>query len=182
MTKENLSDWRKRKISGLMVPCDTQVVMPEAVTDKRIHDWLLSSDIEFFERVHGENSRDHDFVMVVDDEGRDRGLPWNPRAQFLSGYPIHAPIVGNAIFCSEGWTGEGVDFINLSPQAQTWLLDPQRMEDYRTWWKTDEVRDYAKEYFMRYPQKSPAYPHRDTAPTGTVDWSKSNLNPDPLKD
>lgn len=155
---EKLSDYRKREITGILVPCDISMAMPTKAVTMSIQQWLTTSDIKYFERVQGPNSRVHDFSMVVDDEGCDRGLPWNSRAQFLSGYPIHAPIVGNAIFWSVAMVDEGMDFVNLSGRAQHWLLDLDRAEEYSAWRHSDEVLPYAREYQMRYPQKPPVYP------------------------
>lgn len=161
MTEKPISGYRAREVGGLMIPCDERVALPTEVVIKRVHDWLLDSDIEFMEVVNGANTRPNDFVMIVDDEGRDRQLPWNPRAQFLSGYPIQAPIVGNALFFSMDWVDDGLDIVNLTDKAKTWLLDPARAMEYMAWTEAAEIRDYASEYLMRYPQRPPVYPKRE---------------------
>lgn len=152
---ENISGWRARELTGVMIPCDPAVAMPTETVRKNIHTWHLDGGIDFLERVHGINSRAHNFVMAVDDEGRDRLLPWNPRAQFLSGYPIEAPICGNALMFSEDFTDDGMDFVDLKDDAKAWLLDPARQQEFMAWSETEVVRDYGHEYLRKYPHGFP---------------------------
>lgn len=142
-----ISDWRKRVLTGLRVPVNENTKM-DLVTSS-FHDHLISSDIMFAERVHGSNSRQQGFVMMVDDDGRDRGQAWNPRAHFLSGYPIQAPIIGNALFFSEGFVDDGMETLSLHNLAINWLRDPARLTEYGIWLKKN--RDYAFEYRTTYP-------------------------------
>lgn len=146
---ENISGWRARQLTGVYVPAD-QGEKIEKFT-KSVHEWLLSAGIDFAERVTGRNGTIHGFCLVIDDEGRDKGMPWNPRAQFLLGYPIEAPLVGNAIFWSTDWTDDGKDFVSLFEEAQRWLLDPAREREFTAWLADPEVAGYSSEYRLRYP-------------------------------
>lgn len=149
--QDQIAPWRQRELAGIIVPCDARIAMPHEVTIRSVHKTMMDAKIDFPERVSAINCKTYGFSMVVDDEGRDKRMGWNPRAQFLSGYPIMAPIVGNAIFWSEDFTDDGMDFVSLTKGAATWLLDPQRQHEYHAWRETDEVKDFAAEYLRNYP-------------------------------
>jgi hypothetical protein len=112
---------------------------------------MKKANINFFERVNTQHGHDNHFVMVVDEDGRDRRLPYNPRAQYFSGYPVHAPIVGDALFVSEDWVDDGIEFVSLTDKGLAYLQDPvkQEIDGYPTWRAAHDA--YILEYTMRYP-------------------------------
>lgn len=119
-----MSDYRSRVLSGIMVKPDLELTEVEGP----LGELLKAADINYLERVHGAHSRPNNFVMLVDEDGRDRGLAYNPMAHYLSGYPIHAPIVGTCLFFSEGWSDDamGVDLKNLSDLGRDFLKHPRQ--------------------------------------------------------
>jgi len=125
--------YRTRQLRGLMVPSDERVALPK-VTTQSLQQWLTQADMDYLEIVSGTiHAREHGFCMLVDDDGHSRRLPWNPRAQFLSGYSLASPILGNALFFSFGWVNQGHDPIDLKPEAAEWLTSPDRLADYQDW-------------------------------------------------
>ncbi len=54
------------------------------------------------------------YVMVVNDEGLLRKLPFNDTGCIMYGTAAHGhPIVGDIVVMKEGFTSEGVDFVNF---------------------------------------------------------------------
>jgi hypothetical protein len=150
MQDENIPDYRLRELTGIRVSCDERLEVGEPI-HQSLHLHLIQANIEWPERVHGANSRSHDFVMMVEDDGHQKRFAWNSRAHFLSGYPIDAPIVGDALFFSEDWGPEGMDFQNIKQSAIDWIGDPARADEYARW--LSDNSDYAHEYRMNYPPK-----------------------------
>lgn len=71
---------------------------------------------------------ENNFVMVVNEDGHDLKDPYNPRAQYLSDYPLQSPIVGGAIFLTEVMYPDGADFISLSESGQRYIQDGAKWE------------------------------------------------------
>ena len=70
----------------------------------------------WIEIVHPGGLKDP-FVMIVNDEGLIKGLPWNVAGCLLYGTPVHgSPIVGNIVIMKEGWTDDGKDLLGLSEE------------------------------------------------------------------
>lgn len=60
-------------------------------------------------------------IMLVDEDGRHKDLPHNPRASFLYGQLVHGqPIVGDAFIVGEYIGAEGADFCDL---PEKWTLE-----------------------------------------------------------
>ena len=54
--------------------------------------------------------------MLCNDEGAIRGLEANPVGSVLYGSAIHGALIyGDIVLMKEGWTPEGLDFIDLEP-------------------------------------------------------------------
>jgi hypothetical protein len=174
-----MTDYRDRRIKAILVPSDEEIQIGE-LEEKSIREWLEVANITWLSFVNASSTMN--MSMMIDDDGLSRGLPWNPRAHFLCGYPTEHPIVGDAIMLSLAHTGEGMDAVDLVPEAAKWLKDPARAEEYKTWLAQPAAQGYFYSHRFAYPQRPPVYPQPDTAPTGTVDWTKPNLHPDPLKD
>lgn len=135
---DNIPSWQGKVLKGLHVPADQRVAVE--VKELSIYEWFKLTGINFMERVHGHNSRAGDFVMVIDEDGRQRRLPFNSRAQYLSGYPLFAaPILGDAIFWSEDYGMDGMDFVNLRPNAEAWLKDNAQQNSKWEDWKRDNA-------------------------------------------
>ena len=144
-----MSDYRSRVLSGIMVKPDLELTEVEGP----LGELLKAADINYLERVHGAHSRPNNFVMLVDEDGVDRRLQYNPKAHYLSGYPIHAPIVGTCLFFSEGWDGQamGIDLKNLSAAGRKFLQHPRQggIELGFTGWMTINA-NYTSEYSIKY--------------------------------
>lgn len=146
-----MTDYRDRVLKGMLVPAALLATNQPAstVTTSSIREHLAAADIDFLERVHGLNSRDNDFVMLVDGDGRDRALRYNPRAHYLSGYPLAAPILGNVLFFSEGYGDEGMDIQDLTDTGEAWLTATERTDGYSKW-LVDNAGAVSL-YTMRFP-------------------------------
>lgn len=127
-----MTSYLDRKIKALIVPADTRIQPHIETSSIRKH--FTAAGFDFFERVHGANSRPHDFVMLVDEDGKRKAGRYNPRAHYLSGYTLEHRIVGGAVFCSEYMGDGGMDIQHLSDQAEAWLTDPNVLgEGYENW-------------------------------------------------
>lgn len=128
-----MTDHRDRLIRGLMVPADVEVDLKEPET-LPLREWLTRLNFEYFEMVRNTGPAiDHDFVMMVDEDGYAKQKPWNPRAQFFSEYPLHHLIVGDALFISEAWGDDGFDLVDLTQRAERWLTHPDRKAEFSNW-------------------------------------------------
>lgn len=171
-----MTDYRSRLIKAILVPSDEKVQIGKLEEDT-IQNWLTRANFDWMGFVHGQlKELGVEFTMIIDDEGHDNRLPWNPRAQFLSGYPLDAPILGDALFVSRDWRDDGYDVVDLIEPAAKWIKNGMRASEFRYWLDAPENRDYNVEYRMKYPQ--PVSP----PPVGTLDWSKPDLRPKPLQD
>lgn len=116
-----MTDYRDRVLKGIMVKPDLEMTDVQG----SIRDLLAAADINYLETVRGAHSRHNNFVMVIDEDGIDRRLTYNPKAQYLSGYPIAHPIVGTALFFSETMVDLGMDLVDLSTQGESFLKHPR---------------------------------------------------------
>lgn len=56
----------------------------------------------------------HPYCMVVNDEGLLRELPLNSAGSIFYGTSQHgSPIVGDIVLMKEGWTNDGLDFVEF---------------------------------------------------------------------
>lgn len=146
-----MTELRDRILKGVFIPANQEV--KGSVDELPLKRWMEKANIHFPSRVHGANSRGRDFMMVVDDAGHDRELAWNPRAQFLSGYPMNHPIVGDAIFFSEAFIDDGMEFIHINKLAELWLTDMARLSEFANWRR--EYQEGFAYYLGMYPGKPP---------------------------
>jgi hypothetical protein len=116
-----MSDYRSRVLSGVMVTPDLELTEVEGPLGQL----LSNANIKYLETVRGAHSRHNDFVMVIDEDGHDRRLQYNPKAQYLSGYPVHHAIVGAALFFSERMIDMGMDLVDLTPKGRDFLKHPR---------------------------------------------------------
>lgn len=78
----------------------------------------------FVERVKPAGLRATDYVMLVNDNGISMGLPDNATG---SGLYRHR-IVGDIVIMKEGWTREGVDFVDFKPGEADRLIEEFRKQ------------------------------------------------------
>lgn len=131
-------------LRGFIVSADERI-QPSIDTDTLPH-LLRRAGIDFFEIVRTNILHTHDeSVMFVDDDGHQRGLRPNRRAQFLSGYPLEHPIVGDVLFLREVMSYEGADTATLTDLALTrYFTSSATAEDYGQWLDTPLVREYSE--------------------------------------
>lgn len=144
--------WRDREMVGILVRAVGDADNAPKTVSGSINSLFLKAGIEFAERVHGQHSRLNDFVMIVDDEGRDKQLPYNALGHYLSGYNIQAPILGDVLFFSEDFTDDGMDIIPLRDRGKQFLLDPKSggVELSFAQWCRVNI-GYISEYYAKYP-------------------------------
>ena len=151
-----MADYRDRRISGIMIPFDERVEIP-GPEEHSIREWLEILDIKYFGTVNA--SSKFNMQGLIDDDGLDRRLPWNPRAHFITGYPVDHPIVGNMLMVSMEFTGEGHDVVSLKQEGIDWLGDKAaRGEEFSTWLRQPVAQGYFHEYRLRFPQPPVTYP------------------------
>lgn len=142
------------QLTGIIVPSDTNRKI--RVHHGTIQELCKQAGWNYFEIVRTFNGRDHDFVMLVNDDARSEGNPYNPRAQYLSGYPIQSPILGDALFLSEAWIGDGYDCINISAKGQAYIREPSKWAEvsltgnFQTW--RIAMQEPIQFYEGHYPQ------------------------------
>jgi PAS domain-containing protein len=152
-----MTDYRDRRIKAILVPSDERIEIGE-LQEKSIREWLEIANIKFLAIVNA--SSDFNMSMIIDDDGHDRRLPWNPRAHFLCGYPTDHPIVGDAIMVSLDWVDDdGKDVVDLKEEGQAYLADKgKRGEEFAAWLAQPEGRWYFHEHRRRFPQPPVEYP------------------------
>jgi hypothetical protein len=154
-----MTDYRDRRIKAILIPSDERMEVGEP-QERSIREWLEIANIKWLAVMNA--SSDFNMAMVIDDDGHDRQLPWNPRAHFLCGYPVDHPIVGDTIMVSLDWIDGGKDVVDLKQEALDYLTDKAaRGEEFRTWLSQPVARGYFHEYRLRFPQPPVEYPKRD---------------------
>lgn len=97
-------------MKAILVPVDLTEPMKEVEGEFR--EMHRAAGIEFCERVNTRPMHDRfHTVMVVEEDGRDRGYPINYRASMICRHP-HG-IVGPVLLLSEGMTSDGMDFLDV---------------------------------------------------------------------
>jgi len=134
-----MPDWKDRVLKALYVSTDHEGDFE--LLELPLRELWEKAGIKWPCQVRTEAVRDIGFVMVVDDDGHDRGLRWNPRAQYLSQYPAEHGIVGGALFFSEAWDEDsmGIDLVDLTQTAQDWLMAESRKHSFQDWRRTNKV-------------------------------------------
>lgn len=145
-----MTDYRDRVIRAVHIPSNEGVEIPPA-EERTIGEWMKLANIEWLTFVN--MSTTMNMVGMMDDDALRKGLPWNPRAHFLSGYPIDHPILGDWVAASLDWVDDGKDFVSIKPESEAWLLDKgKRGEEYSSWLSQPTARGYFHEYRLRFPQ------------------------------
>lgn len=140
-----------RVLKAFHLPADERVMT--GVYEESIPNLLRRAGIEFMARVNTELLAQHRCVMVVDEDGHDRRLPVNRRAQFLSGYPLEHAIVGDALFFGEAMDAEsmGIDFIDIPQVAlDSYLKNSAVHEGYAEWLFTPAVKRFSDQHSLYY--------------------------------
>jgi hypothetical protein len=153
-----MTDYRSRRIKAILVPADEHIEIGE-LQEKSIKEWLEVANIKWMAFLNASSTMN--MRMMIDDDGHDRGLPWNPRAQFLCQYPIEHPIVGDVIMLSLAMVGDGMDAVDLVPEAAAWMKDAARAPEYWAWIRDPAIRGYAVRHRRNHPQPPPVYRTKD---------------------
>lgn len=111
---------------GLIVPANPKEAIREM--EAPLADLCRNAGFRWASIVRTKLGSENNFVMVVNEDGHDMRDPYNPRAQYLSGYPLQSPIVGGAIFLTEVMYPDGADFISLSEPGQRYIQDGAKWE------------------------------------------------------
>lgn len=120
-----MTTYRDREVSGIMIPCDDSIeINPEPVRSS-IAQWLEKANIQWM----GTLNCPLGMIGIFDDDGHSRRLPWNARAQFIADYPI----VGNIIIFSQAWVDDGIDIVDLKPEAVKYFNRPELPDEYSVW-------------------------------------------------
>lgn len=130
-----MADWRDRVLKALLLPADDSKE-PELLT-LPLRELLQRADIKYLAQVRTHPAQENQFVMVIDDDGHDRRLPINPRAQYLSEYPVEHGIMGGALFFSEAWVDDGFDLVDLTDMGHDYLTAESKKHAYRDWLKAN---------------------------------------------
>lgn len=106
------------------------------------------ANIKYIEIVQMQTMHDHGFVMVLDEDGLDRRLPLNRRAQFLSTYTLDHPIVGDALFFSLVREPMEGDFLSDISQKSLddYLQNDEVKQGYDEWLASPPVMGYSKQF------------------------------------
>lgn len=146
-----MTDYRDRQVRGVLIPCDERIAIGEPET-KSIRDWLKAAEIDWMTLIHSASIA-LNLSLLVDDDGASRRLPWNSRAHFLSGYPITAPILGNAIVVSLDYISDGYETVDIKSEAEAYVMDKdKRAEEHRAWLVNSAHQRYFATYHRQFPQ------------------------------
>lgn len=146
-----MADYRDRKVTGIMIPTNPEIEIPE-LQEHSIREWLEILDIEWISFINA--SSEFNMQGMMDDDAIRRRLPWNPRAHFITGYPVDHPILGNMLMGSMDFTDGGHDFVSLKQEGIDWFGDKEaRAEEYATWLRQPVAQGYFHEYRLRFPEK-----------------------------
>lgn len=149
--------YRDRVIKVLYIPADERVAAT-VIEGKMVRELLQMSEIDYLERVNTQTMHDHDMVMAISEDGRDRRKPYNIRAHFLSGYAPHLPIVGDAFFMSERRVDDGLDFADLSDKALAYwnmMQDAEGLMGFYHW--TQEYAQHLESHHHYFPPAPETY-------------------------
>jgi hypothetical protein len=136
-----------RVLKGFLLPSDETV--KTGVYEEALKDLLKRADIGMPEIVRTRHLADTNCVMLVDDDGHSRGLPVNRRAQFLSGYPLAHPIVGDVLFFGEAWNDEdpGMDLVSIPADSLSkYLQNDEVRAGFSAWIWSQPVMDFSERY------------------------------------
>jgi hypothetical protein len=148
-----------QRFTGFIVPADERIQTGK-YTETLPH-LLQRANIKFYGIVRTEYLNPYDnSVMFVDEDGYHRGLPPNRRAQFLSGYTLDYPIVGDALFLGEKMGMDGAYIVSLTDRAlEQYFQNTEVHEGYAKWLWSEPVIEFSERHGLYLHGKSPI---RDT--------------------
>lgn len=118
------------------------------IYEETLTDLKKRAGLKYIEIVQMQTMANHGFVMVVDEDGLDRRLPLNRRAQFLSTYTLDHPIVGDALFF--GLIRDPMEGDSLSSIPQKALTDYLQndavKQGYNEWLYSPPVMEYSRRF------------------------------------
>lgn len=144
-----MTDYRDRKVKALFIPADERMAIGKPET-KTIREWLEFANIKYMGFVNA--SSKIPLSLIIDEDGLQRGLPWNPRAHYLCGYPTDHPVVGNGLMVSMAMVDMGMDAVDLTPEAESVLAEAKQGEQFEAWLRQPMSQGYFHEYRLRFPQ------------------------------
>jgi hypothetical protein len=98
-------------VKAILIPADL-AKDSEEIDGPDFASLLRIADIDLMEIVRTPQMHNHlQVVMVVDDDGHRRGLPFNQRGHAVSAYP--GDIVGNVLIMREVWADDGMDLVSV---------------------------------------------------------------------
>lgn len=164
-------------LKAVIIPADPKLDFIEREVPFR--KLLTLAGWKFFEIVRTQYGRDHNFVMLVNDDAREAKSPYNPRAQYLSGYPLEAPILGTVLMLTETQGYNGYDMANISDEARRYIQDGAKWEKgagFDQWCQAfyEPIHFYTKSYPL------PREEYKQQPSTTTVDWDSKDRHPKPM--
>lgn len=146
-----MTDYRDRVVRAVLIPSDERVEIPPA-QERTIGEWLKVAGIEWLTVVNMSSTLN--MAGIMDDDAIRKGMPWNPRAHFLSGYPVDHPTLGDWVVGSLDWVDDGKDFVSIKPESEAFLMDKgKRGEEFSAWLAQPSARMYFNEYRHSFPQR-----------------------------
>lgn len=143
-----------KNLRGFIVPADERV--KTGTYSETLQNLLKRTGIDFFEIVRTKTLHAYDqSVMFVDDDGHQKGLKVNRRAQFFSGYPLDHAIVGDVLFLREVEDPEGMDTEGLTERALTnYFQNSDVRGGFGAWLWSDPVKAFSDHHGL-YDYKGP---------------------------
>lgn len=145
-----MTDYRDRQVSAIRIPCDDRIKIDWVPQTKTIGEWLKLTNIKWLATVTGQLVKNTQ--GIIDDDGLDRGLPWNARGHFLLGYPVYHPIVGDVLMCSTAFRDDGYDIVDLVPTAVEDFNKLESFKKFQEWLEDPAHRSFLLSHRMSYPQ------------------------------
>lgn len=113
---------------AILIPADVQspvqVVHVHPGEDLQCRTMAEVIDAEYTERVVCALTPEHSLVLVVDEVGRisTPPKPFNPRADRFYATGGVRGIHGDVLVAAEGWTEDGIDYVDLADPSATLAL------------------------------------------------------------
>lgn len=145
-----MTGYLDHRLKGVIVPADRSEQIE--VMKGSLRDLFEKVGWKYFSIVRTPYGKDNDFVMLVDEDGHQNDRLYNPRAQYLSGYPMSAPMLGDALFLSERawWPVTWSATVSLSEKGQAYIQDPFKWgEGFKLWLAMN--REAVEYYRGRWP-------------------------------
>lgn len=144
----------ERALRAFHVPADDRA--KTGIYEETLTNLKRRANLRYISIVQMKTMESHGCVMVVDDDGHDRRLPWNSRAQFLSTYPLGHAIVGDALFLSltpDFMEGDSLASIRQK-SLDDYLQNKEVQEGYSQWLFSMPVLQYAIRYGATFDSRS----------------------------